>query len=79
MFNWQSFATPEQIQALSQIRLLTQKIQVVITSRSNRVELEFSTDDPEAQKVIPTVQEATIQSIGGTLNTLFGITGKIRK
>jgi len=79
MFDWQRFATPEQMQALAQIRPLTQKVQVVITSRSNRIEIEFSADDPEAQQTIPAVQEATIQSIGGTLNTLFGITGKIRK
>jgi len=77
MIDWQRFATPEQMQALARIRPLTQKIQVKIICRDDGIQLKFSSDDPEAKQVIPVVREAATQSIAGTLNTLFGITGEI--
>lgn len=48
-----------------------------IVSKGNFVRIELLADDEDIKKRIPAVRESFVQSIGTTLNQLFGITGEI--
>ena len=77
MFDLQRFASPQQLQALAQIRQVTSQMKARITSKDNLVQVELLADEDEVKGQIPAVREALVQSLAATLHQLFGITGEI--
>lgn len=76
MFNPMAFATPQQQEQLAKMQVLTQNVKYIIHTENNRVEVSLETDDPEAAKLFPQLQEGMVNSITQMLYQLFAMSGE---
>jgi len=76
VFNPMAFATPQQQEQLVSMQALTKKIGYVIHTEGDRVEVTLKTDDPEAAKLIPQLQEGIVTSVTQMLYQLFSMEGE---
>jgi len=79
VFNWQQFASPEQLQAVVQIRERTRDIRARIVVDENSVTVTLEPQTEEAKQYLQPIADALVNSIGTTLNVLFSITGTVRR
>ncbi len=75
VFNPIAFATPQQREQLVQAQQFTRKIKYVIHTGANRVEVSLTTDDAEAAKLLPQIQEGIVMSVAQMLYTMFAMSG----
>jgi len=76
VFNPMAFATPQQREQLARMQELTRNISYIIHTENNLVEFTIKTDDPEAAKIIPQLQEGIITSVTQMLYQLFSMEGE---
>jgi hypothetical protein len=76
VFNPMAFATPQQREQLVNMQTLTKKIGYVIHTEGDLVEVTLKTDDPEAAKLIPQLQDGIVTSVTQMLYQLFGMEGE---
>lgn len=76
VFNPMTFATPQQQEQLAKMQVLTKKISYVIHTEENLVTITLKTDDPEAVKLIPELQEGIVTSVTQMLYQIFSMAGE---
>ena len=76
VFNPMAFATPQQQEQLVNMQELTKKISYIIHSEDNLVTITLRTDDPEAAKLIPQLQEGVVTSVTQMLYQIFSMEGE---
>ena len=76
VFNPLAFATPQQREQLAKMQQFTQKIKYIVHTDDGRVEVSLQTDDLEAAKLIPQIQEGIVNSVTQMLYTMFTMTGE---
>jgi len=76
MFNPMSMATPQQRAELEKMQVFTQKIRCTIHTEKSSVEIKLSTDDAEAQTLIPQLVEGVVTSVTQMLYTMFNVSGE---
>jgi len=76
VFNPMAFATPQQQEQLANMQALTKKINYVIHTEGNLVEITLKTEDPEAAELIPQLQEGVVTSVTQMLYQLFSMAGE---
>jgi acylphosphatase len=76
VFNPTAFATPQQIEQLARMQKFTEKIKYIVHTDDGRVEVSLQTDDPEAAKLIPQIQEGIVSSVTQMLYMMFAMTGE---
>ena len=76
VFNPMAFATPQQREQLVNMQALTKKIGYVIHTEDNLVQVTLKTDDPEAAKLVPHLQEGIVTSVTQMLYQLFSMEGE---
>jgi hypothetical protein len=58
------------------MQALTKKIGYIIHTEGDLVKITLKTDDPEAAKLIPQLQEGIVTSVTQMLYQLFGMEGE---
>jgi hypothetical protein len=76
VFNPTAFATPQQLEQLAKMQQFTEKIKYIVHTDDGRVEFSLKTDDLEAAKLIPQIQEGIVSSVTQMLYTMFAMTGE---
>ena len=78
VFNPTAFATPQQREQLAKMQKFTEKIKYVVHTDDSdyRVEFSLKSDDAEAAKLIPQIQEGIVSSVTQMLYTMFAMTGE---
>ncbi len=76
VFNPMAFATPQQKEQMAKIQQFSEKIKYVVHTDEGRVEVSLKTDDLEAAKLIPQIQEGIVSSVTQMLYTVFAMTGE---
>ena len=76
VFNPMAFATPQQREQLVNMQALTKKIGYIIHTEDNIVQVTLKTDDPEAAKLVPQLQEGIVTSVTQMLYQLFSMEGE---
>ena len=76
VFNPMAFATPQQQEQLTNMQELTKKISYVIHTDEKLVTITLKTDDPEAAKLIPELQEGVVTSVTQMLYQVFSMEGE---
>lgn len=76
VFNPMAFATPQQQEQLVSMQALTKKIGYIIHTEGDLVNITLKTDDPEAAKLIPQLQEGIVTSVTQMLYQLFSMEGE---
>lgn len=71
-----AFLTPQQQETLKKIQEISKNISAQIKISDNHLQVWLKTDDPEALKLLPQIQEALVNSIAGTLYQMFDISGE---
>lgn len=75
-FNPMAFITPEQREQLAKIQKFTEKVKYTVHTDAGRVEFTLETDDPEAARLIPQIQEGIINTVTQLLYTTFNMSGE---
>ena len=78
VFNPLAFATPQQKEQLAKMQQFTKNIKYVIHTEDgeNRVEVTLKTEDPEAAKLLPQIQEGIVTSMTQMLYQMFAMEGE---
>ena len=76
VYNPLAMATPKQREELAKMQVFTVKIHYIVHTEDNKVEVTLNTDDAEAAKLIPQLQEGIVSSITQMLYTMFAMTGE---
>lgn len=76
MINPMAFMSPQQLETLKKIQEVSKNISAQIKTSDNQLQVWLKTDDPEAAKLIPQIQEALVNSIASTLYQMFAISGE---
>lgn len=76
MFNPLALATPQQREQMEKMQRFTEKIKYVVHTDESLVEFSLKTDDAEAAKLIPQIQEGIISSVTQMLYTMFAMSGE---
>ncbi len=76
VFNPLAFATPQQREQLAKMQQFTEKIKYIVHTDDSGVEISLQTDDLEAAKLIPQIQEGIVSSVTQMLYTMFTMTGE---
>jgi len=76
VFNPMTFATPQQQEQLAKMQVLTKNISYVIHTEENLVTITLKTEDPEAAKLIPELQEGIVTSVTQMLYQVFSMAGE---
>ena len=76
VFNPMTFATPQQQEQLVNMQVLTKKISYIIHTEDNLVGITLKTEDAEAAKLIPQLQEGIVTSVTQMLYQLFSMAGE---
>jgi len=76
VFNPLAFATPQQREELAKMQQFTEKIKYIVHTDDGRVEVSLQTDDPEAAKLIPQIQEGIVSSVTQMLYAMFAMSGE---
>ena len=76
VFNSLAFATPQQREQLAKMQQFTEKIKYIVHTDDSGVEISLQTDDLEAAKLIPQIQEGIVSSVTQMLYTMFTMTGE---
>ena len=74
--NPMAFATPQQQEELARMQVLTKNISYVIHTEENLVGITLKTEDPEAAKLIPQLQEGVVASVTQMLYQIFAMNGE---
>ena len=66
-------------QKMAQVQQLTSNIRgtILVDYSTNRVDIQFETDNAEAKKALPSFMESFSQSLAQQLSSFFAIQGKI--
>jgi len=70
---------PKQQKLLQEVQQYTQDISAVVTIGDDGVKLVLKAKGSEAQKFVPQIYNATVESVAQTLDMMFNIKGKIEK
>jgi uncharacterized FlaG/YvyC family protein len=76
VFNPTAFATPQQREQLARMQKFTEKIKYIVHTDDTHVEFSLKSDDHEAAKLIPQIQEGIVSSVTQMLYTMFAMTGE---
>ena len=76
VLNPMAFVTPQQREQLAKMQQFTRKINYVVHTDDERVEVALKTDDPESANLIPQIQEGIVSSVTQMLYTMFDMTGE---
>jgi hypothetical protein len=76
MMNPMAFMSPQQQEMLRKIQAVSQNISAQIKTSDNQLQLWLETDDPEAAKLMPQIQELLVNSIASSLYQMFNISGE---
>jgi len=76
MINPMAFMTPQQQEMLKRIQGVSQNIRAQVKTADNQLQVWLTTDDPEAAKLLPQIQELLVSSIASSLYQLFNISGE---
>jgi len=76
VFNPLAFATPQQREEMAKMQQFTEKIKYIVHTDDGRVEVSLQTDDPEAAKLIPQIQEGIVSSVTQMLYAMFAMSGE---
>jgi len=76
MVNPMAFMTPQQLEMLKKVQAVSQNIRAQVKTSDNQLQVWLTTDDPEATKLIPQIQEALVSSISSSLYQMFNISGE---
>lgn len=76
VMNPMAFMTPQQQETLKKIQEVSKNISAQIKTSDNQLQVWLKTDDPEAAKILPQIEEALVNSIAGTLYQMFAISGE---
>jgi hypothetical protein len=76
VFNPAAFATPQQLEQLARMQKFTEKIKYIVHTDDGRVEFSLQSDDPEAARLIPQIQEGIVSSVTQMLYAIFAMRGE---
>jgi len=76
VFNPMVFATQQQREQLAKMQVVTRRINYVVHTEDNRVEITLDTDDAEAMQLIPRLQDGIVAAVAMLLYHLFAMTGE---
>jgi len=79
MFDWTKFASPQQLAAIAELKKVTKDIKARIIVNENSVTVTLEPQTEEAKQYLQPIADALVNSIGTTLNTLFSISGTIKR
>ena len=76
VMNPMMFANPQQREQLAKMQQFTEKIKYIVHTDDSGVEISLQTDNLEAAKLIPQIQEGIVSSVTQMLYTMFTMTGE---
>lgn len=76
VMNPMMFANPQQRENIENMQKLSGKIKYIVHTDNNRVEFLLTTEDAEAAKLIPRIEEGIVVSVTQMLYTMFAMNGE---